>query len=309
MKKLHFFKAKSQLGCTGILYHLGKSNPGVERAPDAILDEDFLNILGSPPVSPFIFPHPDEIGKDELVEILVTNFKAFKEYINEKLAPGEIPLVVGGDHSIAFSSIMAALERAKKADDFGYIQIDSHGDMNLFTDSPSKNFHGMYLRPLLDDFDIPEIKNLVDKKINPGNVLFIGNLDLDPKERQFFQKQKIKNITGGQLQKDTNHILYQIQEFTSGFKYLHVSLDMDVFDKSIIPATGIPAQNGLFPQEVLPILKIVSDHPRLSFDISEINPAKAGAEESIKTAQEILLIMAEGIRGQGPYPNLPGQNR
>lgn len=288
MKNVHFFKAKSQLGCTGILYNLGKSNPGVEHGPDAILDDKFLAQLNNPPISPFIFPQPDEITKNELVEVLVTNFKTFKDYINQKLQPKEMPIIVGGDHSVAFSSILATLDRIGDSKDLGYIQIDSHGDMNLFASSPSKNFHGMYLRPLLDTFDIPEIKKLATKKILSSNVLFIGNLNLDQEEKQFFQNQKIQNITGKDLSEDINHTLYKLEQFVNRFKYLHVSLDVDVFDQSIVSATALPCPNGLFPEQVLPIIKIVSGHPNLSFDICEINPQKTGAEQSIKLAQIII---------------------
>lgn len=288
MKKPHFFKAKSQLGCTGILYDGGKFNSGVERGPDAILNQEFLQKLGNPVISPYIFPHPQEIAKNELVEVLVTNFGAFRDYINQKLQADEMPIVIGGDHSIAFSAIMAALDRVKNPRKLGYIQFDSHGDMNLFATSPSKNFHGMYLRPLIDDFDIPEIKQLIRHQLLIENILFVGNLDLDPEEKKFFTDQKIKNITGKEVRNNLPQVLQQIETFINSFPYLHISLDVDVFDQSIMPATGIPNKDGLLKEEVLAILDIINKHPNISFDLSEVNPLKAGAPESIELTQMVI---------------------
>ena len=67
------------------------------------------------------------------------------------------------------------------------------------------------------------------------------------------------------------------------------SFDIDCMDKSEAPATGIPAERGLFLKDIEPYLKIISKHPNLSFDLCEINPKKKGAAKTIKLAQKILL--------------------
>ena len=112
---------------------------------------------------------------------------------------------------------------------------------------------------------------------------------MEPEEEQFFNQKKIKNFTGQDLKNNLNHVLFKIEKFIKSHTYLHVTLDIDVFDETVVSATGLPCKKGLFPQEVFPVLKIISQHPNLSFDLCEVNPQKEGAEETIKLAQEIIL--------------------
>lgn len=285
MKKVHFFKAKSRIGLANKPIHQEEFNFGVENGPDAILTSEFLSSFARSHlvcVDEFDFPKPEGIDKD-FNKVLANNIKKFRNLINDKIASSETQVVVGGDHSVTLPAILAVMERTHSINDLGIIYFDSHGDINLEKTSPTKNFHGMHMRALFDSFDIPEIEALIPIKIPTKNLFYIGNLDLDPGEKQFFKANRLLSCFTRRND--------EVREFVNQFKYLYVSFDIDCMDKTEAPATGIPAKNGLKFNEVKPFLEIISRHPNISFDLCEVNPHKRGARKTIKLAQKILSIV------------------
>lgn len=310
LKTPHFFKAKSRIGLTHKPIRQTELNLGVEDGPDAILTPLFLSRYhpGLPKRHPelpqrhpeldsgsfvdeFVFPNPENILKENYTQVLAQNLSAFKNLINQKTRPDEMQIVVGGENSITFSSLLAVLERVGDSQKLGYIQIDSHGEINSFEASPTKNFHGMYMRPFFDKFDIPEIANLVLYRLDPSQALFIGDLVLDGDEREFLKKMNFKNITRGNFLSNPNKITWEVKKFISKFDFIHINFDIDIFHKSLAGATGIPEDGKWLKNEVFSLLKIISTHPGLSFDLSEVNPKKNGAKRTIKLAQNILELI------------------
>lgn len=294
MKKIHFFKAKSRLGLPNVPHRQKKLNIGVEKGPDGILTKNFLGTIDNYNyrVSDFLFSNPEDIDKKFFNNVLADNYYSFKEFIINNLSKNETQVVIGGDDSITFSSILSTIDRF--GNNFGYIRIDSHPDLHLHKTSPTKNFHGMYHRALFDSFDIPQISKLVEHKMKPGNTIFIGNLDINPGEKEFFEEKKFRNINSEDFLKDRKNINKFINEFVKSFNHIHISFDIDALDKTVAPATGIPAEKGLLMNDILPILNIISKHPSISFDLTEVNPEKKGAKKTIKTAHEILKAIISG---------------
>jgi arginase len=290
----HFFKIKSRFGLKNPPIGKSELNIGVEEAPDSILTPDFFDAVKNYSVDEFIFPDPVKIEAKDFVGQLVKNFAACKALIQNKLKAGECQVVIGGDHSVTFAAINALLDRAADSSEVGYIQIDSHADMNLWTDSPTKNFHGMYLRPIIGKFDVPEIEALAGQKLPAANMWFIGNLSLDPDEEKFFKSEGIKNTTTEDIERDAENFIQQLRNFCTRYKYLHVSFDVDGMDKSVALATGLPSEKGLLLAHLMIILDVVRTHQNLSFDLVEINPKRAGAAQTIQMAKNSLLFLING---------------
>lgn len=288
MRVIHFFKARSRIGIINNPYNQTESNLGVEIGADLILDNSFLSEFKNYYLSVFNFPSPESISKEEYFAVLSEQLIYFKDFINSELTKKEKQIVVGGDHCISLSSVMALIDRVKDVNKIGYIHFDSHGDINLFKDSPSGNFHGMYLRPLFDIFDIPLIDNLVPNKVPTENLLIVGNLDLDKEEKDFIKSKNIKLISRNDLLLSNEKTLQLFKTFVNNFEYLHVSFDGDVLDRSIFPATGIPVENGFMLKEIISLIKIIAFHPNISFDIAEFNPKKNGVIESAGIVRKIL---------------------
>jgi len=114
--------------------------------------------------------------KKEILEVC-TNLA---EVTRDTLAAGEIPLVIGGDHSIAMGTVagVAAHYRQQQAE-IGLIWFDAHGDMNLPETSPSGNIHGMPLAHLLGHGD-SDLANILGQcpAVKPENVVLLGIRDI-----------------------------------------------------------------------------------------------------------------------------------
>lgn len=290
MSKPHFFKAHSRIGLLHKPLNQAEDNSGVEDGPDNILNNTFLDTIGDYSLTSFSFPLPETIEKDMFAKVLAKSLNDFRDVIVQNMKDNERQLVVGGDHSVTLSSVLAVLQRIQNAQQLGYIHFDSHGDINQYADSPSKNFHGMYLRPLFDTFDIPEIDKLVPHKIPSRNALFVGNLDLDKGEKDFFNRMHIRTLSKEDFLSQKEKALQEFSSFINQFEYLHVSFDVDVLDKSVFPATGIPAEHGFLLEDLMPFLQTASKHRRVSFDLTEFNPHKNGATKSQQVAQNIIEI-------------------
>lgn len=290
MKIPHFFKAKSRLGLINPPMRHEEINIGVEDAPDNILTADFLNKFPGSEVAEFIFSKPEIIAAKNYYHILATELKEFADLINNKLKLNQTQVVVGGDNSVTFSSLLALINRTENINSIGYLQFDSHGEMHLHSTSISKNFHGMYMRPFFDKFDVEEIESLVPNKLNINQVLTVGDMIFEenhPKGEQAFHK----NITNIHRKKYLNNkaiCLLEIQAFLSKFDHIHVNFDIDVFNADSVGPSGMGNEGVWLWEDTLPIIKLLRNKQNLSLDIVEVNPRIPGAERTVKTAQVII---------------------
>ncbi len=294
MVKAHFFKVKSRIGIINNPNKQKEKNIGVENGADYILEGNFLKNLNDYLVSDFSCPDPEDLSKENFFKEIEKYILKLQNLINREIENDEIQIVIGGDHSVSLPSVLAVIDRVGSSKKIGYVHFDSHGDINLYKQSPSKNFHGMYLRPLFDDFDISLIDSLLVDKMPTENLLIVGNLDLDQGEFQFLNDKNIKIISRENLKLQRQKTLKIFNDFINNFEYLHVSFDTDVLDKSIFSATGIPAENGFMLNEIMQFIDIISKHKKLSFDIAEFNPYKKGSIKSKKICQQILLKVLKG---------------
>jgi arginase len=283
----HFYKAHCRLGLQYKPIRATEVNVGVEYGPDAVLSSDFLKQFPDASVSELICTPPEDITGDYMTTAL-KEYRALRDLISQTLAPNERQIVIGGDHSISLPSAAAALARTKDVSQLGYLHIDSHGDINQASGSPTGNFHGMYLRPLFDKFELSGVDELVPTKLQPSQLLIIGNLDLDPAEQEYLDENNVARISRQEILADKPAFLQRVKQFLDQYPILHVSLDVDAFDQSLSPATGIPAKNGLFMEDIAEALALLKSHSNYSFDLSEVNPRKPGAEQTVTFAQNIL---------------------
>lgn len=286
MRNVHFFAAYSRLGLINPPHGSKKFNYGVEIAPEFVLNNNFLNNFPNYKIDNFIFSKPEKIIKEYYQKIIAKESLSFANLINQKLQPQETQVVVGGDHSVAFGSVLALLERYESSE-LAYIHFDSHADTSSMADSPSQNFHGQFLRALIDEnFDHPELKKLKKNTLLAKNTMIIGNLEDD--DFDYIREAGI-NYANGQ---DEKLIIEKIEQIISSTKHLHISFDIDVFTKELVSATGTPNHwGGLNKAQIWPILEAIARHPNISVDLVEVNPYKNGAIETTTLAQDVLLTL------------------
>ena len=282
----HFYNLRSRLGMINLPHRMEEFNVGVEEGGDSILSNDFLLKFQRPVVDSMTFPMPDDIERKKYFETLVESLQKATDLIEETLQDDEMQVVVGGDHSVAFSSLVALLRRLH-SHSVGYIQIDSHPDINTVATSPTGNFHGMWMRPFIGGFDNEQINQLLPHVLKPEQILYVGNLDKDPEEQELIEGKKIQTISVDALRDGSAQ--ENINKFFESFEHIHLDIDIDGFDRTVAPATGIPAKNGLLYKDVEPILELFRRKEGRSMDLVEVNPQKEKGEKTIKLAQKLIL--------------------
>ena len=107
------------------------------------------------------------------------------ELVVKTLEAGKVPLVLGGDHSIAAGTVSGIAEFYRRQEQkIGLLWIDAHSDINTPESSPSGNVHGMPLACIIGDG--PEM--LADlggfrPKLDPRNTVIVGLRDVDYTEK------------------------------------------------------------------------------------------------------------------------------
>ncbi|MEP7104077.1 MAG: arginase family protein [Candidatus Dojkabacteria bacterium] len=289
MTKIHFYKIYSRLGMVNLPFGETTLNLGVEFGPDAVLSEDYLSNFKNQQITEYKFSLPEDINKEGYYKVIAKESEELTNLISETLNEDEIQVAIGGDHSIALSTILVA---AKKygGENVGVIYFDSHGDLHTVESTPSGNFHGMHMRIISDESSNQDLENLTKGyKINPPSILYIGNQVVEDAEIRFMKENNIKNINRKEIINNPSEVENIIINHISKFEHIHISFDIDVLDSSLVTATGIPAKNGLMLEDIIPLLGIIkSNVESYSVDLVELNPKKDGAEETIKIAQTIL---------------------
>jgi arginase len=193
------------------------------------------------------------------------------------LDKGGIPVVLGGDHSLAAGSVAATADHLRRDNGtLGLIWVDAHGDMNTPSTSGSGNVHGMPLASLIG----PEPAELAriggfSPKVLPGNTVLIGIRNLDEREKEIVRDSGVrvftmKDIDRAGIATVIEQALVNAGEGTAG---VHVSFDLDVCDPSIAPGVGTPVKGGLDYREAHMVMEMISDSGLLrALDLVEANP-------------------------------------
>src|SRR5579864_8504290 len=190
----------------GVPMDLGQSRRGVDMGPSALRGAGLqaaIKKLGHTveDIGNMEVKQPEEMSIGEkrakyLQEIAETCGDIAKT-VDKSLQEGFLPLVLGGDHSIA-AGVAAGVSNfyRQQKKDIGYIWLDAHGDMNTPDSSPSGNVHGMPLASIIG-YGAPEMVDMLGfhPKIEPRNVSLVGIRDLDAKERRLIKDSGIHVFT------------------------------------------------------------------------------------------------------------------
>ena len=199
------------------------------------------------------------------------------ELTKATLQKGDIPLVIGGDHSIAHGTVSGiASYHRDKSEAIGLIWFDAHGDMNIPSMSPSGNIHGMPLAHLLGYGD-PDLAGIMGfaGKVKPENVVLIGIRDIDAKERELIQSSGITAYTMRDIDEQgmaeiSRQAVAIATKDTAGF---HLSFDVDVCDPSFIPGSGTLVPGGVSFREAHLLFEHCADSSAmLAMEVAELNP-------------------------------------
>ena len=190
---------------------------------------------------------------------------------------GHMPLVLGGDHSVAIGTVagMAGILN-KDGRKLGLIWIDAHADMNTPASSPSGNVHGMPLACIIGNGP-EELRGLAGRvpMVDPDKVAIVGLRSVDEIERLNVRGAGVHPFTMRDIDERGLRavIADAISIATAGTAGFHLSLDMDAVDPSEAPGVGTPVNGGITYREAHLAMELMCDSGRLtSMEVVEVNP-------------------------------------
>lgn len=228
-------------------------------------------------------------------EYLEAKYKNVHDLMLDAFDASKMPILLGGDHSCAISSISALLKKYPKA---GIIWIDAHADINTFDTSPTGNIHGMPVAALTGMIPKQDLfpGNWTCDFLDPKQIVYLGIRDLDPGETKVIKDKNILAYSAEDLKKasikevfDTIENHFDKYGFDQG---VHVSFDIDGLSSELVPSTGTPVGEGIKIDLFEEIIKNITQYFDLtSIDCVEFNPGKTGLESDIlKTYNSIEIF-------------------
>jgi len=222
------------------------------------------------------------------------------EAVEKALEEGAVPMVLGGDHSIAAGSVSGVAEfYRRQGQKIGLLWIDAHSDINTPETTPSGNVHGMPLAALLG-LGPEKLSSIYGfaPKVAAENAVLIGVRDIDAAERENIRRAgmaevyTMRDIDERGMRTVMEEALRAAGRGTAGY---HVSLDMDWIDPEDAPGVGTPVRGGATYREAHLAMEIIADHGRmLSFEIVEVNPV---IDEHNRTA-DLAVELACSVFGK-----------
>jgi arginase len=292
-----------QIRVIGVPLDLGQSRRGVDMGPSAVrvaglearleaighVVEDGGNVAVA-------IPEQKKEGAAHakyLKEITATCTKS-ADLVLKSLEAGKVPLVLGGDHSVAAGTVAGVAEFYRKQNQkIGLIWIDAHSDINTPETSPSGNVHGMPLAAIMG-LGPAELGNIFNfsPKIHAENCVLVGIRDVDAHEKENIRRAGVevftmRDIDERGMRSVMEEALRMAGRGTAGY---HVSLDMDWIDPEDAPGVGTPVWGGATYREAHLAMEIISDHGRmLSLEIVEVNPVIDEHNQTADLAVELAL--------------------
>ena len=208
--------------------------------------------------------------------------------VAEATARGAVPLVLGGDHSVALGTLGGL---ASVHGPGGVLWIDAHSDINTPETSPSGNVHGMALAAAFglagpgfesEAWPLPAV--------DPRRVALVGTRLLDDGERRLLRDAGVRVFTMSEIDRiGIERAVRESLDRISGPGFVHVSLDMDVLDPDVAPGVGTPVRGGLTYREAHLALELVAESGVAgSLEIVEVNPILDRENTTAMTAVELV---------------------
>ncbi len=288
---------KRDVAVIGAALDLGQGRRGVDMGPSAIryagLEErlaglgyvvrDHGNVETAVPEATAV---QDERARF-LPEIKETCARIAAKVVEES-SNGAVPLVLGGDHSVALGTLggLASLHGAG-----GVLWVDAHSDINTPGTSPSGNVHGMSLAAALglagdafasDAWPLPAV--------DPRRVALVGLRQADAGERTLLREAGVRVFTMSELDRiGVERAIREALDHVSGPGFVHVSLDMDALDPEVAPGVGTPVRGGLTYREAHLAMELVAESELAgSLEVVEVNPILDRENTTAETAVELV---------------------
>jgi len=190
----------------------------------------------------------------------------------EVLKAGKFPVIIGGEHSVSIGAVKAFKEVYPN---LSVLQLDAHCDLRDEYFGSRFN-HGCVGRRL--------------GELCP--VVQAGTRSLSKEEKDFLSAQPNGRIKSISVYDILDMPMWKDAVSNSLAENVYITIDMDVFDPSIMPAVGTPEPGGIGWYETLDLLKgIAKDKRIVGFDCVELCPIKDQVASDFLAAKLIYRLL------------------
>lgn len=287
----------------GVPLDLGGGRRGVDMGPSALRIAglgDQISALGRTVLDKGNLAAPIPETQDEVdprqryIRQIAQVCDATYASVRQSLEAEALPLVLGGDHSLAAGSVAATAEWVRRTTSrpLGLIWIDAHGDMNTPDTTLTGNVHGMPLAALLGS-DPQELAAIGGSpSVSPEHTVLVGIRNLDDGEKERIRAAGVHVFTMKDVDRHGMAVIAEraIALASEGTGGLHVSFDLDACDPAISPGVGTPVKGGLDYREAHVVMELVADSQGLvALDLVEVNPTLDIRNTTAELAAELAL--------------------
>ena len=281
---------------------VGASVPGCRMGPDALRVAGLVQALRAqdaevedwgnlPTPAPGAVPAPVAAAARGLDEVVGWN-RAIDDAVTLALGAGAVPLLMGGDHSLAIGSISAVARYCRaRGKLLRVIWLDAHADVNTTSSSPSGNLHGMPVSCLLGHGPEALVGWSGERAALGADAIdFVGIRSVDAEERRAIQQLDLqvfdmRHLDEHGMRNTMTEVLQDVDEDT----HLHVSFDVDCLDPGDAPGVGTAVPGGPTYREMQLCMEMIADTGRLrSLDVVEVNPAMDTRNRTAQLAVDLV---------------------
>jgi arginase len=279
---------------------VGAAERGASMGPEAMrvagiqpaLEQRGLRVVDRGNLAGPANPREPPIGGYRNLEAVLAWNRLVHAAVHEELAAQRLPILLGGDHSLAIGSISAVARHCREAGrKLRVLWLDAHADINTGELSPSGNLHGMPLACLCG-FGPPALAQLggAMPSLHPQWLRQIGVRSVDEGEKRFLHELAVEVFDMRYI--DEMGMRQTMEQALAGLDrdtHLHVSFDVDFLDPDIAPGVGTVVPGGPTYREAQLCMEMIADTRLVgSLDVVELNPALDVRNETALLAVSLL---------------------
>jgi arginase len=289
-----------RISLVGAPTDIGASARGASMGPEALrvaglqpaLEAHGLEVLDlgnlAGPANPWL---PAADGYRHLAEVVAWN-RAVHDAVLAELRADRLPILLGGDHSLAIGSIGAVARHCRERQRrLRVLWLDAHADFNTSALTPSGNLHGMPVACLLGHGPEPlvGIAGAVPA-LAPKSVREIGIRSVDAGEKRFVHAAGLEVFDMRYIDEmGMRHTMELALATLDSTTHLHVSFDVDFLDPEFAPGVATTVRGGPTYREAQLCMEMIADSGRLaSHDVMELNPALDVRNRTAEVAVDLI---------------------
>ncbi|MDR2131438.1 MAG: agmatinase [Odoribacteraceae bacterium] len=243
---------------------------GADKGPDAILEAsanmELYDIETDSEVYTRGIATLDPVTESASPEAMVA---AVERRVEAVLKEGKFPVILGGEHSVSIGAFYAFSHHRAP---FSVLQLDAHSDMRDSYEGSRFNHACVMARA---------------KEV--ASVVQVGIRSSAAEERENILPDRI--FYAHDLHEEQGNWMYEVSRKLHDNVYL--TIDLDVFDPSIMPSTGTPEPDGLSYRQVINLIKLVNErHNIVGLDIVELCPNEKNKAPDFLASKLIYQILS-----------------